>query len=91
MTPARIELSSGLAVAGPEPVSTAQATHGQNARSSGESGSGERKRKGRENEPRSPLLDVDETVAEISEFGSGRAADQDQNDDGTLHRIDSLA
>lgn len=92
MTPARIELSSGLGgVERPEPVSTAQASHGQNAANSGERSSGERKRKGPENKPRPPMLAVDQTATEISELGSEQAANQDQNDDGLPHRIDSLA
>jgi hypothetical protein len=92
VAPERIELASGLGVEGLTPVSTGQALHGQSG-----TGSEERKREGRENKPRRPMVLVDETPAELSEFAGEWNADQerepdrDQNDDGALHRIDSLA
>jgi hypothetical protein len=103
MAPERIELTSGLGVEGPAPVSTAQGLHGQSTTSSGERSSGEEKRQGRQNRPRRPMLPADEVPADLSELSSGQAADQEsepeserrqdqeQNDVGARHRIDSLA
>jgi hypothetical protein len=105
MAPERIELTLGLAVEGLTPDSTVQAWHGQNMTSSGERGSGQRKR--REKKPPRPMLPNDETPPDLSELSSLQAADQErepesepdlerrqgqeQNDIGAPHRIDSLA
>jgi hypothetical protein len=77
VTPARIELSSGLGVEGPAPMSTSQALYGQSTASSGEETSGEGKRQGRQNRPRRPMLPVGETPADLSERSSDQALDQE--------------
>jgi hypothetical protein len=105
MAPERIELTSGLGVEGPAPVSTAQGLHGQSTTSSGERSSGEEKRQRRHNRPPRPMPPVDESPADLSKLSSEQALDQDresepksewqqdqeQNDVGSPHRIDSLA